>query len=304
MVAKSGDIVLARAFRARQERVRYHPIHHAADAAAGSPFAVAEVPLPVFVEIAGPLRAAVVAPCLARRAVHDVARRLRELARRLGEALLVVVVYVNHVVRHVHLHLRSRPREVGVPEKPVPHAHRREVVAPGVAVPLRILERRVVFVYRRVDVVRADSVVDGVCNFARGDPAREVPHESVVVRRRGDGGVVRARAAAQQRKLLVEESGHLVVEAEEPGRREAVVYVGRNSGRAVSRPEPDCRVKRVHVCVVAQEHVQVGKPLGREEELLVRVRVVESEREGHRLRLVEKRLVELYESDVCEVVLV
>ena len=174
---------------------------------------------------------------------------------------------------------------------------------PRVAVALRVLERRVVRVDRRVHVVGADAVVVRVGDLARGDAAREVPDEAVVERRGRDGRVVHACAAAEERQLLVEEGLHLVVEAEEPRRRVAVVDVRRDRRRAVAGAEPDRRVERVGVRLVAEQDVEVGKPLRREEELLVRVGVVEPERERHRLCLVEERLVELDEADVRKVVL-
>ena len=288
-----------------KQRVADGPVAERAEAAARSPLAIAEVPGLVVVEIARARRAAVVAVRLARRAVHGLRRHLRHVVRGLRELRLVVVVHVHHSVRHDHLaHRRRPPREIRVAEEPVVARERAEVVPVGVAVALRILVGCVVLVDDAL-VVSGDVVVDGVGNLAGRDALREVPDETVVVRRDVRGGRVVAAPAAQEREFLVEERRHLVVEREERGRERAVVKLEAGHLRVVEvRPEADRRVERVDVRLVAERVVEVGEAGDGELELLVRVRVVDAHLERHRLGLGEQRLVELDEARVLERVVV
>ena len=280
----------------RQDCVRDHPVRDGPYRAACRTFAIAEVAFPVVIKIARAICAAIVAPGLAGRAVCHIRRRDREPVRYLREARLVIVVHIDDGVRHEHLRLRYGPCEVGVPEKPVVARQCAQVVSPGVAVALRILESGIVLVDDRVAVRRVYVVVNGIGDLAGRDSASEVPDEAVVERGRLDGRVVRAGASAQERKLLVKEGRHLVVEAEQARGRRAIVYLGHPGGVAApGGAKADRGVQRIRIGVVSEERVHVGKAFHGEKQLLVHLRVIDPLRgtggDGHGFRLVEKRLV-------------
>ena len=289
-----------------EERVGDDPVGEGAVAAARGPFAVAEGAGGVLVEVAGGGDAAGVAHGLARGAVDDGERDLGDVLRGLGEGRLVVVVDVERDVGDDHLaHRGLAPGEERVAQEAVVAGKRGEVVAVGVAVALRVHQRRLLVV-DEAGVAAADVVVHRVGDLAGGDAAGEVPDEAVVVGRDLErAGGVGAGAAAQERELLIEERRDLVVEGEERGRERAVVHLEARHHRVVEvGAEADRRVERVGVRLVAEQVVEVGEAADGELELLVGVGVVDPERERHRLGLVEERLVELDQAHLGEVVLV
>ena len=177
-------------------------------------------------------------------------------------------------------------------------------MAVRVAVALRIHLGRLRIVDHAL-VVATDVVVDGVRHFAGVHPAREVPHQAVVVRRDAHRRRVLVGASAEERELLVEKRRHLVVEAEQGGGQSAVVKLeAGHLHRVEVGAEADRRIEGIGVRLVPEEVVEVGQPGNGELELLVRVRIADAELERHGLGLGKDGLVELYEADARQVVLV
>ena len=306
LAAREGIAVVAPGVRRGiEKRCADGPVAERAETASRRPFAVAEIAFLVRVDVARARGAAVVAIRLARRAVHDFKRRLGDVLRRLGELSLVVVVDVQHGVRDDHLaHRGLAPREVRVPEQAIVARERREVVSVCVAVALRIHLCRLRIVDHAL-VVAADVVVDGVRHFAGVHPAREVPHQAVVVGRDAHRRRILVGATAEERELLVEKRRHLVVEAEQGGGQSAVVKLeAGHLHRVEVGAEADRRIEGIGVRLVPEEVVEVGQPGNGELELLVRVRIADAELERHGLGLGKDGLVELYEADARQVVLV
>ena len=276
----------------RQEGVHGHPVVGGGHAGARGPFAVAEGLLLVGVEVGGGRVAPVVLVGLAQGEVHRVGAGLDELHGRVGELLLVLVVDVHELLVHEHLAHGGRPVEPRVAEEPVVAGERGEVVAPGVAVALRILGGGAVDVEDAV--AGADSVVGDVGRLALGEALGEVPGEAVVERRLGHAREGRrGRAAAQERQLLVEERGDLVGEGEGAGGERLPVVARR-----------DERVLRVRIRLRAEERVELAHARLRQQELLGHVDVVAAGRDEQRLGAVEDGLVELQQPDLGEVVVV
>ena len=276
----------------RQKRVHDHPVVGGGHARARGPFAVAEGLFRVCVEVGGGRIPAVLLVRLAQGEVHRVRAGLDELHGRVGELRLVLVVDVHELLVHQHLAHRRSPVEVWIAEESVVARQRREVVAPGVAVALRILHRRAVDI--EYAVACADAVVGDVRRLALGDALREVPGEAVVERRLGHARELRCRrAAAEERQLLVKERGNLVREREGSGRELLSV---RSGG--------DERVLRVRISLRAEQRVELAHARLREHELLRHVDVVAARRDEERLRAVEDGLVEFQKTHFGEVVVV
>ena len=189
-------------FRLRQNRVCDHPVRDTANCATRRPFAIAEVAIRILIEVARTIRATIILPRLARRAVDDIRRGDGEFIRDFRKTLFIVVIDIHNRVRHQHLRLRDGPGEVRVAQKAIECRNRTQVVSPRVAVTLRILKCRVILIYLRVIIGRVDIIIHRIGDFARRYAACEVPHQTVIEWRGLNGRVIRPRATPQKREFL------------------------------------------------------------------------------------------------------
>ena len=129
--------------------------------------------------------------------------------------------------RPPRVHWRRSPTRCAAPSRTRHRAaagssswHRRQIVAPGVAVPLREEHARVLFVDAPVELAVPELVADRVVLHVRdlAVAAREVPEQPVVDRCAARAGQ-RVVAPAEQRELLVEQRVELVLECEERASR-------------------------------------------------------------------------------------
>ncbi len=204
------------------------------------------------------------------------------------------------------MHLRNRPREVRIAQEAVVARERAQVVAPRIAVTLRILLGRVLRINVRILVGRVDVVVDGVGDFARRDAAREVPDEAVVVRICFNRRIVFACAATQEGQLLIEQSRNLVIKTEELRSCRAIRCDGR--GCIGRRAKSNRRIESIRIRIVAKNRVHIRQTFRRKQELFIDVRVIHTcartHRNRHRFGLIEKRLIKLDQTDRRKIILI
>ena len=309
-IAREADDAVVREIGAggggrRQQRIGGRPVVERGQPGPRAPLAVAEGAVGVAVGVAGQRGAAVFDVRLFARALDDLRARARQGGGRLGEFRLVVVVGIHQGVLHHHGGDRRRaPAEPRVAQEPVVTVERAQVMAPRVAVPLRIEDRRL----RTVDrgVVADDLVVHRVGHLAGGDALGEVPVQAVVGGRQMQRRRQLVGPAAQQGQFLVAQVGQQVVEAEE--RRAQCPEIDGPHRKAVAvvgvAAEPDGRIQRVGIGLVAEQHVEVVQAGGGQHQLLVGGGIVDAQRQAHGFRLVQNGLVELDQADAVQVVLV
>ena len=185
------------------------------------------------------------------------------------------------------------PAEVGVGEEGVVGGEGGEVVAPGVAVALRVHALGVggADLAGGVGGVAANGVVAGVGDLAAVDAVGVVPDEAVVDGGDGDGRLGGVVAAAQEGELFLQEARDLVLEAEERGVERGVAVVP--AGGAGAGVDGDGGVHGVGVGLVAERHVELVEARGGEEEGVVAVGVGDAGLEGEREGAVHDGLVDL-----------
>ena len=161
----------------RQERIGGEPVKVGPLPGAAGPVLDAPGAVLVHIGVALPLGCLILHVILAVGVADNLRASLGLLRREGGELTLVEEVHLHHdVVEVVELGARD-PVEVGMTQEVVLLGERGEVVAPGIAMALRIEGHRVVLVDKAVLVDVADVVVHGVGGFALA--LGEVPEHPV-----------------------------------------------------------------------------------------------------------------------------
>ena len=187
--------------------------------------------------------------------VDDLSAALGAGGGGLGKLALVEVVDVEDHVEQVVAFGARDPVEVGMLQELVMGFECGEVVAPGVAVSLRIERQCIRLIHETVAVEVGDVVGHHVGDFPQA--LGEIPEEAVV-----DRPAVALRHTAQQGQLLLEQRGHLVLKGEH-GSGHAPEIAGKVH---VIVTEPDGGVLGIGIGFIAEQHVEIGQARGGEQQ--------------------------------------
>ena len=194
--------------------------------------------------------------------VDDLAGGARQRDRASRKLAFVEIIHRDRLAQHRHGFHARLPGKIRIGQECIITAERGQVVAVGVAMTLRVKQRRIRRADHAIAIHVLDIIIEGINRLTRVDAASIIPHQPIIDWVHFRAGLERVVAAAQEGQLFVEHGSELAFERKEGGADIAV-------GPAAVRREGNGGVGRIRVSLVADDHIEVGEVAGGEEQGIV-----------------------------------
>ena len=175
----------------RQQRVAYDPIEECTLAGAAAPFGQTPGACFLRVLVALPLASGVFDVGVAIGQIYNFGSRAGPSGGGGGEFAFILVIHLYHVgAAQIDSFRPGDPDEVRITQQPIVVLDGAQIMAPGVAVALRIEGCGIRFAdgARHAAILAADIVIQGVSDFAARDVSGKVPNQPVIMWSDGNGG--------------------------------------------------------------------------------------------------------------------
>ena len=230
---------------------------------------------------------------LAKDQLQHLKARLAHGAGRRRKLALIDIVHLDRLAENGHGLGPRYPIELVVEDQTVIALEGCQVMAVGVAMPLRKGLGGVSRINHTIGVEVLDVVVLGVDDLARVDASREVPIEPVVGWRRLHPGLHEVVTTTQQGQFLLQKRGQLACEAVLGGCHAAFGSVTGAGG--------DGGIVGIGRSLVTQQRVQVIEVAGHQKKRVVSRAIVDPGIDAQVTSAPEHRLIDLHQASIVDI---